>query len=174
MKEKMVDSKRVYEGRLINVRHDRVILEDGTETGREIVEHRGSVAMLPVKDHSIILVKQFRYAFDDYLLEIPAGTLEKGETPEECAVRELAEEIKMKAGKVESMGMLYTSPGFITENMHLFLCTELTPAFLSTDFDENIEIVRMNIDELEASIKKGEIRDGKTVTAFLLWRSYYM
>lgn len=174
MKEKKVSSETVYQGRLINVRHDKVILENGIETSREIVEHRGSVAMLPVQDHTIILVRQFRYAFNDYLLEIPAGTLEKGETPEDCAIRELAEEIKMKANKVVPMGILYTSPGFITESMSMFLCTDLRPAFSTNDFDENIEIVRMSADELEEKIKKGQIKDGKTVTAFLLWRKFFM
>ena len=165
----MIESELVFKGRIINVYNDRVSLENGRETSREIVRHSGSVGMIAIDCNFIYLVRQYRYAVGDYLLEIPAGTLEKNESPEQCAIRELSEEIKMRPGSIKKIGTLYPSPGFIDEIMHLFLCFDLKPAHGNTDFDENIEIVKMDIDSLKEMILSRELRDGKTVTAVLLY-----
>lgn len=174
MMEKNISRELIYSGRIIDVYNDRVMTDTGKETYREIVCHRGSVAMLPVDGSTVYLVRQYRYAVGDYLLEIPAGTLEKGESPEACARRELMEEIKMEPGKVKKIATLYPSPGYIDEIMHLYLCTDMKPAAMEADEDEHIEIVSMDIKSLREMIVSNRLRDGKTVTALLMYFALYL
>ncbi len=171
--EKTLKSEVIFKGRIITVKNDKVILNNGRETTREIIVHHGSVCMLPIdkKTNSIYLVKQYRYAISDYILEIPAGTIEKDEDPEETAKRELMEEIHKKTNKISYMGYFYTSPGFITERMYVYLCEDLEDYTMETDFDENIEIVKLNINGFEKMINNNEIKDAKTVLSYLLWKN---
>lgn len=171
--ERRISSELIYRGRIIDVYNDTVTVEGGKKTYREVVSHRGSVAMLPIEDNHVYLVKQYRYAVNDYLLEIPAGTLEDGEEPEACARRELMEEINMESCIMEKMTTLYPSPGYINEIMHLYLCKGLKPAEGIPDEDEHIEIVKMDIKSLREMIVSDRLRDGKTVTALLMYFSLY-
>ncbi len=171
--EKMIKSSKIYDGRILQVFNDTVELDNGRITSREIVKHSGSVAMLPIHNNNVILVKQYRYAVKEYLLEIPAGTLEKDEEPKKCALRELQEEICMKASKITEMIKLYSSPGFIDEIMYIYLCTELSASIGKRDEDENIEIVEINMKTFEEMIRSNKIMDGKTITAFLIWKSMF-
>lgn len=171
--EKMLTSREIYNGRIISVTSDEVELENGRRTSREVVRHGGSVAML-VYDKSndeFLFVKQFRYAVGEYLLEIPAGTLEKNEPVEDAVRRELAEEVKMRAGDIKLIGSFYPSPGFITEKIHIYLCTSLEKAEGVTDFDEEIEVVRIKRGEIWEMLSGNRIKDAKSVLALLLWQS---
>jgi ADP-ribose pyrophosphatase len=147
---------------------DRVILINGIKTFREYVKHPGAVAALPfLTATEILLVKQYRYATGKHLLEIPAGTIEQNETPEETIVRELQEEIHYKPGSLEKLRSVYLTPGYSNEEIHIFLATELKTCSLKAESDEKIEIVKMNIDDAISKINSGEIKDGKTIISIL-------
>jgi ADP-ribose pyrophosphatase len=160
----------VYDGKLFKVYRETVRLSDGRVRPREIVQHPGAVALVVVDDDSnLLLVRQYRRAVDRALLEIPAGTREKGEEPEACARREIQEETGYKAGKVEKLGGFYSAPGFCTEFLHCFLCTELSDSRLQGDEDESMELVRLSVPEALAAIASGEICDAKSICGIMLW-----
>lgn len=168
MKEITFEEKRIFSGNLLKFNADRVILTNGIKTYREYVSHPGAVAALPFLNSSeIILVKQYRYSVGDFLLEIPAGTIEKGETPEDCITRELQEEINYKPGCLKNLSWVYLTPGYSNEKIHLFKATELEVCSKEAEEDENIEVVKMKIEEALSKIHSGEIKDGKTVIAIL-------
>ncbi|HIC94715.1 MAG TPA: NUDIX hydrolase [Anaerolineae bacterium] len=168
MKEVTLASRRLYEGRIVNLRVDTVRLEDGRVTEREIVEHRGAVAVVALDgDGNVLLVRQFRKPAERELLEIPAGTLEAEEEPASCARRELAEETGYRAGHLEPMGGFYSSPGFCTEYIHLYLATDLSPSPARAEYDEAIELVRVPLSEALRMIGRGEICDAKTIVGLL-------
>ncbi len=160
--EKTLQSKMIYDGRKLRLYKDEVELPDGRHTFREVVSHPGAVAVVPVTEEGdVFLVKQFRYAIRSELYEIPAGTIEKGENPEQCAVRELREEAGLNAGKMEKLGQFYTSPGVMDELMHIYRATELTaPGY---EPEEGIEVVKMKLGQAIDKIKTGEIADAKTI-----------
>ena len=167
--EVLIESDRVFEGRLISVRKDTVRLPNGRTSTREVVVHPGAVAIVPMlEDGRVILVKQYRHAVGKILMEIPAGTLYPDETPEECALRELREEVGYAAGRLEKLTSVYLAPGYSTELIHLFLATDLQPAEGETDEDEFLKPVTLTLDEAVAQIANGEIQDAKTVAALLL------
>ena len=167
--ERTIESKRVYEGRVVNLRVDTVMLPDGRISTREIVEHRGAVAIVPMlSENKVILIKQFRKPANEDLLEIPAGTLAEGETPIECAKRELVEEIGYSAGKFEELFSIYLAPGYSTEKLHVFLASELKPEERKLDEEEFIEVVEMTLDEAISQIEAGAIKDAKTICGLLL------
>ena len=119
--EKQVSSERVFSGRVINVRCDMVELVNGRHVSREVVEHPGGVAIVPLAENGdVLMVRQYRYCVSDALLEIPAGKLEAGEDPFECAVRELSEETGCRAERIVPLGAMYTSPGFSQETLHIY------------------------------------------------------
>jgi len=162
--EKTMKTENVYKGKMLNLRIDTVELPDKKYSKREIVEHPGSVAIVPItEDNEIILVRQYRKAVESNLLEIPAGKLEVNEEPKETAIRELKEETGIKAKKLEYITEFYTSPGFSNEKMYLFLAMDLSMDVLEPADDEYIEITKVKIDKLANMIKKGEILDSKTM-----------
>jgi ADP-ribose pyrophosphatase len=164
----MQRSERLYEGRVLNLRVDHVRLPDGTTIKREIVEHGGAVAMVPLDDEGYVhLVRQYRPAVDRHLLEIPAGGLKPGEEPAHCAERELQEEIGMFPGKIEPLGAFYPVPGYSSEVIHLFLAGDLRPSTLPGDDDEEIAVERVALSELLRQIDQGAIEDGKTIAGVL-------
>jgi ADP-ribose pyrophosphatase len=175
LKEKAVASKRLYEGRTINLRVDTVILPDGNSAQREIVEHPGAVSIVPVLDDgTVILVNQFRAPINRITLEIPAGKLEPGEPPENCAVRELAEETGFSAEKLEYRGTFFTTPGFSDEIMYLFIASGLKPTDRRPDFDEFLSLKRMKLQELLEMAEKGEIIDAKTLVGIYTAARIYL
>lgn len=173
--EKTIESRKVYEGKIIHVRLDRVLLPDGRESRREIVEHSGAVAIVPVDgDSGVYFVRQYRAPLEKVLLEIPAGRLEPGEEPVECAKRELAEEIGFIPGQLKQMAFIYSSPGFSDEKVYLYLAQDLVQHRLENDEGEFLEIVRMPLKEALAMVMDGAIEDGKTITGLLLASRFLM
>jgi ADP-ribose pyrophosphatase len=164
--EETTATERIYEGRVINVRVDTVRLPSGRESKREVIEHHGAVCLVPVTDEGrVLLVRQFRKPAEESLLEVPAGGLEEGESPEECAARELMEECGFRPGKLAPLYEAYLAPGYSTEMMYAFLATDLAPEKMQADDDESIEIESYTFDELDAMIDSFEIKDAKTIAA---------
>jgi ADP-ribose pyrophosphatase len=171
LNEKTIESKRVYEGRVVNLRVDTVELPDGRLSTREIVEHTGAVAIVPLLgEKQVVMVKQFRQAAGQVLTEIPAGTIEAGESPEDCAARELIEETGYKAAKLTRMFSTYLAPGYSEEMLHTFLAEDLSPAQLDHDEDEFVQVVMVDLEDAVDMITFGEVRDAKTVCGLLMAR----
>ena len=167
--EKMLTSKRIYEGKILNLRVDQVVLPDGTTGSREVVEHSGAVAVVALDDMgNVMLVKQYRYATGEELIEIPAGKLNEGENPEECAVRELREETGYDAKKVTKLASFYSTPGFSSEKLNLFLATGLSYAGQHLDQDEFVEIIKVKLSQALNMVDSGEIKDAKSITGLLM------
>jgi ADP-ribose pyrophosphatase len=168
MKPETLASNPVFEGRIFDIRIDE-IREGELEYSREIVVHKGSAVIIPVfDDGTVALVRQYRHAAGDYLLEIPAGTLNPGEDPMIGAVRELEEEIGVRAARVQKLTEFYVSPGFLTEKMHVYLATELTEVGQKLEADENLTVEWFPFDELNAMIRDGRIVDAKTMVGVML------
>lgn len=163
-----IASESIYKGRIFDVRID-TIREGDVEYKREIVVHRGSAVIVPVfEDGTVALVRQYRHAAGKYLLEIPAGGVEDGETPETGAKRELEEEIGVTAANVELLTEFYVSPGFLTEKMYVFLATGLTETSQNLEIDELIEIERLTFPAVFDLIRSGGIEDAKTMAGLIL------
>jgi len=160
----------IYSGKKINVRKDEIVLDDGRRVMREVVEHPGSAAIIPfITKDEIILIQQYRHAVKELIYEIPAGTLDKGETFDLCARRELEEEIGYKAGTLEPLIILYPSPGILSETMHLFKATNLVKTQTNYQLDESIKgIAQVKLSDAVEMVKKGTIRDAKTVCSILM------
>ncbi len=165
--ERALGSRRIYDGRVVSLRVDEVELPSGRRAEREIVEHRGAVAVVPVIDGDVLLVRQHRTAVGRALLEIPAGTIEPGEMVEACLQRELAEEIGMRAGRVEHLVTFYPSPGFLTEAVHLYVAHDLSPHRLEAE-EEDLAVVRVPLARARSLVADGEIVDAKSIIGLLL------
>src|SRR6056297_1998684 len=161
--EKEISRSYQFKGRIINVRIDQVILENGKETEREIVEHNGAVAILPI-DHQgkCTLVEQFRKPIEKVLLEVPAGKLDGNEDPTKCALRELKEETGYESNHLIPLGHIYTTAGFSNEKIHLFLALELEQTGSNPDEDEFLNIVSMPWNELLSLAQSDKLEDAKT------------
>ncbi len=171
--EKKIRRINRYEGVVINVTMDRIRLPDGSEAFREVVEHPGGVCILPVDaDGYAYCVRQYRYAMGEHILEAPAGKLEFGEDPAKCAVRELSEETGFSSSQMIPLGRYYTSPGFSTEQLYLFLALNLHAGEAHPDVGEFLDVVRIPFDELYDHVLSGDIHDGKTAIAVLQARRY--
>lgn len=167
MTEKTLASREVYRGRIIRVREDTVLLPNGKEGRREVVEHPGGVGILALDGDDVLLVRQYRYAFSRVLTEIPAGKREPGEEPFVTAQRELREEIGATAGKWTELGALIASPGCYGEVLYLYMAQELTFGDTHPDEDEFLDVVRMPFDRAVELCMTGELTDAKTVIAVL-------
>jgi ADP-ribose pyrophosphatase len=164
MSELVTNARYAYSGRLLKLRVAKVRLPSGRETTREIVEHPGAVAILPLLDSSRILVtKQYRAAARKHLVEIPAGTLEPGERPLSCAKRELAEETGYRARQLRKLFSCYLAPGYSTEKIHFFLARRLVRTKAKQAEDESISVRAMSLHEGLSAIDRGEIQDAKTI-----------
>ncbi len=171
--EKTLWSKQIFEGKVIRVCHDEVLLENGEKAKREVVYHNGGVCILPLTDSGeILFVKQFRYPYKQEVLELPAGKLEKGEEPFESAKRELLEETGTVAQKYTPLGILYPSPGYCGEIIHMFLAENLIFGEQHLDSDEFLDIVKIPMNEAVEMVMEGKIPDAKTQTALL--KSYLL
>lgn len=167
--EPTLESKLVYEGRIVNLRVDTIRLPSGRLTTREIAEHSASVCMVPLDEQgNVLMVRQYRKPIESDLLEVPAGGIEPGEDPEDAVLRELQEEIGFTAGNVRLLAGFWVTPGWATEYMYAYLATDLRPANLPADFDENITVERVPLPNLHEMIRTGEIKDGKSIAALLL------
>ena len=170
------DSKRIYNGKVISLRIDKIQLSSGDIFEREVIEHPGAVAMLPfLNDGRLLLIKQYRHPVGEELLEIPAGTLHKNEDPKDCARRELIEETGYEAGKLEKLISCFLAPGYSSEKIHLFYASDLKKVGDSPDIDEMIELCPITVDKVREMIKTGEISDAKTISGIsylLLMRNF--
>ena len=167
--ERIVDSRPIYDGRIVRFRLDTVALPDGSTVMREIIHTPGAVVIVPLTDDSRVrLVRQYRSAAGEFLLELPAGTLEPGESPAVAAPRELAEETGDRAAHWERLAGFYTIPGICNEYLHLFLATGLTPGETNREADEFMEVVTLPLEKALAMVKTGEIYDAKTMIGLLL------
>lgn len=164
----VVSSSRPFRGKIVTVRVDEVRAGDRTFR-QEVVEHRESMTVVAIDDQErIVLVKQYRHPTGQMLLETPAGSVDEGETAEESVNRELAEEVGLKARDVRCIGTFYLAPGWATEFMHVYLARDLYEATAEPDEDEQIEVVRLPLEEWSAMIRRGEILDAKSIAAYHL------
>jgi ADP-ribose pyrophosphatase len=169
-REETVSNETRFEGKMIRLEQLVVRLPNGRTASREVVRHPGAVAVLvePVPGRTV-LVTQYRKATERELLEIPAGKLEPGEPPEECAVRELAEETGYRALRVQQVASFYTSPGFADEVIHLFYTHEVEDGVQHLDQDEFLDVHLYSRDEVARLIEDGKVQDAKTLVALLWW-----
>jgi ADP-ribose pyrophosphatase len=173
MSDARVSSTRIHTGRVINLDVDTVRFPDGSTGQLEIIRHPGASAVVPFlsdptgPDPAVLLLKQYRYATDGYLREIPAGRLEAGEPPEVCAHRELLEETGCTAAKMTPLTTMWTTPGFTDERIHLFLATGLTRGESKREADEFIELETVKLSDALAMVERGEIQDAKTALGLL-------
>ena len=169
IEEVCVNENRIFDGKILSVRCDKVRTPSGHIATREVVEHKAAVGMLAVTDReSVLLVRQYRYAVHEEMLEVCAGLIEEGENPSQAAEREMQEELNVRAGKLFRIGEFYASPGFCTELFTLFLAEELTQSSLPQDEDENVSVVEIQFKDIPKMIRDGKIRDSKTFAA-LSW-----
>jgi len=171
----VLSSKVVYQGPLFRVLHDRLIEPGGRENERDVIRHNGSVVILAIdnskskKDPWIVMERQYRHAANQFLWELPAGKIDAGEEPLAGAKRELAEETGYRAKKWRPLVEYYASPGFLGEAMKVFLAEGLEAGAAQPEDDEDIELRLVKLSEVLKMIKKGAIRDGKTLTSILLY-----
>ena len=166
--EKKLSSQQAYHGRGVNLHIDTVEKPSGRKTTREVVEHSDCVAVVVIDDQdNVLLVRQFRYAVDRFLLEVPAGGIDSGEESTDCVRRELQEEIGYLPRKINKLGGFYTIPGYGTEYLYCYLATALVPSRLVAEDTESIELVRVPQSQIPQLIASGEICDAKSVAALL-------
>lgn len=173
MSDATLGRRRVYTGRVINLDVDRVRFPDGSEGELEMIRHPGASAVVPFlsdphgDDPQVMLIRQYRYAADAFVYEIPAGRRDEGEDPIICARRELLEETGCTAGRVEPLIMIHTTPGFTDEQINLFMAWELTRGDVKRDRDEFMEVESYRLSQILEMIERGQITDGKTIVALL-------
>jgi ADP-ribose pyrophosphatase len=170
---RVVSSRTIYRGRVVKLDVDRVVEPSGKEVDREVIRHPGAAVLLPVtSDQTILLIRQYRYAADEWMLEVPAGTIDPGETPEQTAARELVEETGYHARVLEKLVEFFPSPGILTERMHLFLATDLEKRTASPDSDESLELVELPFERALALEPGKDVRDAKTIIALFYLRRH--
>jgi ADP-ribose pyrophosphatase len=168
--EETLHTRAVFEGRAVRLRIDTVKTADGRKSTREIVEHGDCIAVIAIdEDDNILLVKQYRKAIEKELLEIPAGGIDASEEPEEAVRREMQEETGYLPGKVERLGGFYSTPGYCTEYLYLYLATELTPSRLHAEDTAGISLVRVPLSEIPALLTSGKIEDAKSIAGLHMY-----
>jgi ADP-ribose pyrophosphatase len=173
LKEEVISSKIIYEGKILKIKLDEVKLPNGYVTVREIVEHPNAIALIPINNNGkLIMINQYRHSAQEVLLEIPAGTMEKNETPDECAKRELLEETGYEAKELKKLFSCYLAPGYSTELIHIFLAKNLVYKGQETEADEQIKVVELSFKEALEKIKKGEVKDAKTICSLLFFFAF--
>lgn len=166
--EKTIETRRIYDGKILSVRVDTISMPNGVTSIREIVEHGNAVVLVPIDGEGrVLLVRQYRKPVEQVLLELPAGNMEVDEDPEVAAVRELREETGFLPGNLERLGGFYAAPGYCQEYLHLFLATDLRSDPLPADFDEDLELVATPWAEIPGLLESGAICDSKSVAG--LW-----
>lgn len=172
MDGKQISSEAIYRGQVVDLTLERVALSSGATVTMELIHHPGAAAVVALDaDGDVVLVDQYRYATGGRMLEVPAGKLDAGETPEICAARELAEEAGFRCARLESLGWIWTTPGFTNEKIWLFLARDLERSAAAPEADELLEVVRMPFGDAVAAAFDGRINDGKSICALLRARA---
>ena len=166
--EELVSSSNIHVGRIFNLRRDVVKLPNGRLTAREVVEHSGAVAIVPIVEDRIVLVRQFRHAVGKVLCEVPAGTLRRGESPDACAARELKEETGYVARSLRKLFHCCLAPGYSSEVIHVYPATGLRRTKPATDSDEFIEVLKVTKEEALRMVLSNEIEDAETISGILM------
>jgi ADP-ribose pyrophosphatase len=174
MNYKIVKSEVIFRGKVFNTKVDQIEYDSGNKAVREVAEHPGGAVVVPVTDNgNIIMVTQLRFPMNEILLELPAGKLGKGEDPRLCAVRELEEETGYKSYNVKELGSIYTTPGYSTEKLWIYLAKDLKPGDHNREEGEfGMEVFEFSLKEVEEKIFKGEIVDGKTICGIFLAKRF--
>jgi len=168
LRERLIASKTVFEGRLISVSVDEVELTNGRRTRREVVHHPGAAAVVPMlPDGRVVMIRQYRHATGSVLYELPAGICNPGEAPEECARRELGEEVGYQAEEMERLFSVYLSPGYSSELIHVFLARGLRPVEAEADADEQVAPVALPLETVVGMIARGEVQNAAAVCGVL-------
>ncbi len=172
MNFKVLKSNILFHGKVFDLQVDEIEYDSGNKGIREVAVHNGGAVVVPVKDDGkIILVKQFRYPFQDFLLELPAGKLEKNEDPKECATRELTEETGYSSDTITKLGKIYTTPGFCTEVLHIYLAENLKSGNHNREEGEyGMEVYEFTLEEINEKIRSGEIVDAKTISGIHFYK----
>ena len=167
--EKQLSSEPKFDGKIVRLRVDTVLLPNGEQSTREVIDHANAVVIVPVdSEDNVLLVRQYRYAVEEMLLEAPAGLIDDSEDPDDAAQRELREETGYASRSLRPLGGFWSSPGFCTEYLYAYLARDLVPSPLSPDDDEFIEVERQPISRIPQLIRLGEIQDAKTIAALLM------
>lgn len=166
--EKTVRRNYIYRGKIVNLRCDDALLPDGRPCTREVVEHPGGAAVLCVREGKVLLVRQFRYSYGEELLEIPAGKLDPGEEPIRAAARELEEETGFTAS-LEPLTVFYPTPGYTNEKIYIYLAKEIHGGTQRLDDGEFLDVLQLPLEEALRMVNEGQIKDGKTIAALLLY-----
>ena len=173
MNFKVKKSEIIFKGKVFDLQVDEIEYDSGNKAVREVALHPGGAVILPVKeDGKFIMVKQFRYPFQKFMLELPAGKLEKGEDPQKCAERELTEETGYNAESISKLGSIATTPGFCSEVLHIYLAENLTPGRHNREEGEyGMETIEYTLNEIEEKIMSGEIIDSKTICGIHFYKN---
>jgi ADP-ribose pyrophosphatase len=172
-KAKVLGSKIVFRGKVFGVRRDQVVEPWGVRATREVITHPGSVVVLPVaEDGRILMIRQYRHAARQYLWELVAGRIDDGETVRQAAIRELKEETGYRAKRFTEFLDVFPSPGFLEERMHILLAQGLTPGEAQPEPDEKIISHAYTVEELKRMIRKGQLRDGKSIAGILYYLAF--
>lgn len=169
----LIKSEMILEGRAFKIRRDYLRTPNGRETRLEIIEHGGSVVLIPIdNDGNVLFVRQYRHAAGNDLLELPAGTRDGDEPFEECAAREIREETGMEAGKLQKVGEFYLAPGYSSEFMAVYLATDLKENALDADEDEFLDVEKIPLEKVLQIAERGDLPDAKSLAALLLAKRY--
>ncbi len=173
MNFKVTKSEKIFEGHVFDIKVDQIEYDSGNKGVREIILHHGGAVVLPVtKNGKIVFVKQYRYAFDEFIYELPAGKLEIDEEPVECATRELTEETGYKSDNISPLGKIYTTPGFCNEILYIYLAEDLIPGKHNREEGEQgMEIFEFTFKEIDKMITEGKIVDSKSLSALYYYRN---
>jgi ADP-ribose pyrophosphatase len=166
MNFKVTESKKIFSGYVFDIKVDQIEYNSGNKGVREVILHNGGAVVVPVTEEGkIVLVKQYRYPFDEFIFELPAGKLEVDENPQTCATRELTEETGYTSQNVIALGKIYTTPGFCNEILYIYLATDLKAGNHNREEGEHgMEVYEFTLDEINEMISKGEIVDSKTIS----------
>ncbi len=173
LKEKKLSSKKIFKGDLLDVRKDKVMLPNKKHSYREWVKHPGAACCIPILDNEIIMVEQYRYAVKEVSIELPAGKIDKGESPETCAVRELQEETGYKSRNLTFLTTIYPAIGFSDEKMWIYLAQDLVKKKSKPDIDEFVKVIKLNHKIALKMVENGDITDSKTIIG-ILWLHNYL
>jgi ADP-ribose pyrophosphatase len=175
MNRKLLKKQLIYKGKRIDLIRSEILI-NGRKSIREIIVHPGSAVMIPVLDvkkKTILLLRQYRYGAGKWMIELPAGTRDKGESALKCALREIIEETGYAAGSMKKIAGFMPSPGMMTEKMDLYIASTLTKAYLSPDFDEQIAVFTTSLDKAVKMVFSGKIIDAKTIAGILMLKEIY-